>query len=68
MTQTITYTRSLGHILTEHVIELPDMLRCKIHGKYDPVAYYTASEIADMLESEGEILCPLCLEDICDHH
>jgi hypothetical protein len=40
---------------------------CKVHEEYfDPHAYYEQDEINRMINEEGFILCPFCLDDITD--
>lgn len=68
-----------GHHLNENGQEVPlpiftlpadTMIECKAypdHGKFDPHAYYTESEIAVMLVEQGFIDCPFCLDMICDN-
>ena len=38
---------------------------CPQHGEWCPNGYYEPSELWEMVES-GEILCPFCMQAICD--
>ena len=42
------------------------MITCAIHGDFDPDAYYLPREIEEMMEEQGFVDCPFCLEDIVD--
>jgi hypothetical protein len=52
--------------LPERVIELPERLECSYHGWYAWEAYYSDSEIIQMIDEQGFIDCPLCLAGMAD--
>ena len=49
---------------SERVIELPEYLTCKRHGKYPWRLYYDDAEIVQMVDEQGFIDCPVCLFEI----
>ena len=38
--------------------------KCNVHGEYNPYAYYTESDIEDMMLQDGCIDCPFCMVEI----
>jgi len=48
------------------VIEMPEYLHCNYHGDYSWRLYYDNDEIIQMIDEQGFIDCPLCLEGIAD--
>ena len=51
---------------SERVIELPENLHCDYHGEYSRALYYDDREITQMIDEQGYISCPLCLEGMAD--
>ncbi len=48
------------------LFEIPDdlLLTCPEHGEFCPNAYWTDTEIENMLVENGRIDCPLCMDEI----